>query len=131
MSARKKSVIRKEVAELLEQDVIERAPNDTLFYENHVFGIVKPNDKLRMILDMKRLNTYMKLPKLNIFKLPLCFASCWSCSHACKIDLSNAFWHIGVHEDSSRFLSFSFIILDMFGKLCHLDQGLPPIYFVN
>ena len=43
-----------------------------------------------------------------MFKFNYCYSACMSNQFACKIDLSNAFWHIGIHESCKRFLGFRF-----------------------
>ena len=128
-SRKNKSVIREEIKLLLEHDVIEKAPHNVLLYENHVFCITKPNGKMRMILDMKQLNTHIRLPKLQMFKFRQCFHSCLNSSFACKIDLSNAFWHISVHKGYRRFLSFSFDNVNYMWKAMPFGLRIAPYLF--
>ena len=106
-SKKNKLRIRKEVKSLLEQDVIERAPYNIALYENHLFCITKASGKLRVILDMKELNEHIRLPNLKMFRYQYCFQACLVSSYACKIDLSNAFWHISIHKNYRRYFAFS------------------------
>ena len=57
---------------------------------------------------MKFLNTFIKLPRLRMFTLGKAYQAFLKSSHACRIDLSNAFWHIGVNEKFRKYLAFSF-----------------------
>ena len=107
-SIAKKRCLRKEVKNLLDMDVIERVPRGTKVYENYIFGIKKPSGKLRIIFDMKVLNKEIKLPKLKMFRFSFAYQELLINSFACKIDLSDAYWHVGVNLNFKRFLSFKF-----------------------
>ena len=97
--------------------------------ENHVFCITKPFGKVKVILDMKVLNTYISLPRLRMFKLNYCYPACMSKQYACKIDLSNAFWHIGIHESCKRFLSFRFDNTNYVWKVMPFGLRTAPYLF--
>ena len=128
-SKKNKVAIREEIKVLLDQEVIEKAPHNVLLYENHVFCITKPNGKLRFILDMKELNTHIRLPKLRMFKFHHCYQSCLVANYACKIDLANAFWHISVHKAYRRFLSFSFDNVNYVWKAMPFGLRIAPYLF--
>ena len=93
---------------MLKQDVIERAPSNVPLFQNYVFCVTKPSGKKRVIFDMKRLNLYIRLPKLKMFTFDKAYQACLSNQFACRIDLSNAFWHIGVNVNFRRYLAFRF-----------------------
>ena len=57
---------------------------------------------------MKDLNKFIKLPKLSMFTYPKAYQNLLASKFACTIDLSNAFWHIGIHPDCKRYLAFNF-----------------------
>ena len=128
-SKKNKVTIREEVKMLLEQGVIEKAPYNIELYENHLFCVTKSNGKLRVILDMKELNKHIKLPKLSMFRFPYCFQACLASSHACKIDLSNAFWHISVHKNYRRYLAFSFDNVKYVWKAMPFGLRIAPYLF--
>ena len=107
-SFHKMSLLSKEIKELLDMDVIERVLKGTKVYENYIFCIKKPSGKLRVIFDMKQLNKDIKLPKLKMFKFSMAYQELLKNNFACKIDLSNAFWHLGIHLNYRRFLAFKF-----------------------
>ena len=108
-STRKNSkILRTEIKSLIEQGVIEEVTHSTPLFENYIFAKQKPNGKFRIIFDMKVLNTYIKLPKLKMFKFSMAYRSFHANNFACSIDLSNAFWHIGVHESFKKYLAFRF-----------------------
>ena len=108
MSSKKRKVLRKEIKDLLSQDVIEIAPANTPLFENYIFSMVKPSGKIRVIFDMKQLNTHIKLPKLKMFTFDKSYQSLLKNNFACRIDLSNAFWHIGVNCKFRKYLAFAF-----------------------
>ena len=105
---KKTRILRKELSELVAHKVIEKAPSNVPLFENHIFCISKPSGKIRVIFDMKFLNTFIRLPKLKMFTFDKGYQSFLLNSFACRIDLSNAFWHIGVNDKYMRFLSFNF-----------------------
>ena len=105
---RNKLVLQTEIESLLKQGVIVRVPNNSLLFPNHIFAIVKPSGKIRIIFDMKELNTFIKLPSLRMFTFDKAHIAFHRFNVACKIDLHNAFWHIPVHKAFQRYLSFKF-----------------------
>ena len=108
-STRKNSkILRREIKSLLEQSVIEKAKPNVLLFENYIFAKPKPSGKIRVIFDMKVLNKFIKLPQLHMFTFSKAYRSLHSNFFACSIDLTNAFWHIGVHEAYRRYLAFNF-----------------------
>ena len=104
----KKNDLLYEIKKLLQMNIIERVPRGTKVFENHVFCVKKPTGKLRVIFDMKILNQYIKLPKLKMFKFSFSYQELLRNSFACKIDLSDAYWHIEVNFNFRRFLAFKF-----------------------
>lgn len=107
-STSKQKLLHKEIKDLLKLNVIERVPCGTKVYENYIFTKLKPSGKVRVIFDMKQLNIDIKLPKLNMFKFSQAYQDLIHNSFACKVDLSNAYWHIGVNINYRRFLAFKF-----------------------
>ena len=108
-SSRKNSkILRKEIKSHLHQQVIERAKSNIPLFENYIFTKLKPSGKYRVIFDMKILNTYIRLPRLHMFTFSKAYRSLHLCKFACSIDLSDAFWHIGVHEAYRKYLAFRF-----------------------
>ena len=108
MSKAKKGCLLKEIDELLEMGVIEIVPPGRKVYENYIFCIQKPSGKKRVIFDMKKLNVQIKLPKLKMFKFSFAYEDLIKNSWACKIDLSNAYWHIAVNINFRHYLAFKF-----------------------
>ena len=107
-SRKKRRILRDEIKSLENQRVIERAKINVPLFENYIFCVTKPSGKIRLIFDMKYLNTFIKLPQLQMFTFKKAFQSFLSNNYACKIDLSNAFWHIGINNNYKRYLSFRF-----------------------
>ena len=107
-SKARRRILSKEIEDLLKTKVIEKVPRGTKVFENHIFSKVKSNGKIRVIFDMKILNVDIKLPSLTMFKFPMAYTDMINNSYACKIDLSNAYWHLSVNINYRRFLSFKF-----------------------
>ena len=78
---------------------------------------------------MKELNKHIRLPKLNRFKYHQCFQACLSSSHACKIDLTNAFRHISVHKNYRKYLAFSFDNVSCVWKALPFGLRIAPFLF--
>ena len=100
--------LRRELKDLLTMQVIERITEDIPLFENHIFCKTKPNGKIRVIFDMKQLNTFIRLPKLKMFTFSKSNQEFLRNSVACRIDLSNAFWHIGINNKFKHYFSFRF-----------------------
>ena len=130
-SARKRKVLRKELKTLLAQDVIERAPGNVPLFENYIFPLVKPSGKIRIIFYMKYLNTFIKLPKLQTFKFSKAYQAFLKNNSACRIDLSNAYWHIGVNEKFRSFLAFSFDRVTYWWKAMPFGLRTAPYLFCS
>ena len=128
-SRKNRHIIRQEIKALLEQQVIEKAPPQVALYENYLFCITKPNGKLRLILDMKELNKHIKLPKLSMFRYQHSFQACLASNFACRIDLTNAFWHISVHKSYRRYLAFSFDNISYVWKAMPFGLRIAPYLF--
>ena len=84
------------------------APKNMPLFENYIFCIAKPNGKRRVIFDMKTLNTHIRLPKLRMFTFDKGYQEFHRNLYATRIDLSNAFWHIGVNPKFKQYLAFNF-----------------------
>ena len=69
--------------------------------------VIKPNEKLRLCLDLKDLN---KAIKREHYKLPTTeeiYAKMQNPKFFTKFDASNGYWQIKVDKESSRLLTFN------------------------
>lgn len=91
--------------EFLEKGAIEKSSYPPLFLSK-VKVVPKSNGKLRLILDLSRLNKYIKkisykLPKLKDIRQALSEGA-WMA----KVDLEDAYLHIPINSHFQRYLSF-------------------------
>ena len=77
------------------------------------------------------LNTFIKLPKLQMFKFSKAHQAFLSNSYTCRIDLSNAFWHIGVNYKYRKFLAFNFDHVSYWWKAMPFGLRTAPYLFCS
>ena len=105
-SPRKRRILEEECNRLLSLGVIEEIPKTSFFYSNYIFYKIKPDGTIRLIFDMKCLNTLLKKPSFSMLKSKSLFPYLHLNSWACKLDLQDAYWHIPLHSSAKRFLTF-------------------------
>ena len=110
---------------LLQKDVIEVLPTDSLAFYNVVFLRPKPNGKWRLILDVSRLNKFLVVQSFAMDTVQVIRNSVERDTWATSIDLSDAYHHIPVHENYRCFLAFQVGDVAYRYKACPF--GLSPL----
>ena len=105
-SSRKLKVLEEECKRLLNLGAIEEIPRTSFYFSNHIFYKIKPDGTIRLIFDMKFLNTMIKKPSFSMLKSNTIFPYLHLNSWACKLDLKDAYWHIPLHLSAQKFLTF-------------------------
>lgn len=105
-SPRKRQVLEEECDRLLNLGVLEQIPRDSIFYSNHIFYKVKPDGKIRLIFDMKNLNTLIRKPTFSMLKSKSIFPYLHLHKWAGKLDLKDAYWHVPLHPSAQKYLTF-------------------------
>lgn len=102
----KRRILEEECERLLNLKVIEEIPSKSIFYANHIFFKLKPDGTIRLIFDMKCLNTVIKKPSFSMLKSKTLFPFLHINNWAGKLDLKDAYWHIPLHPSAQNFLTF-------------------------
>ena len=112
MSPSNKILLKPEIDKLVEQGILHcckvSTSYKTRYFENYIFPRIKPNGDVRIIFDMKLLNKELVFKTFKNMKLSDLYPYLHSCSYACRLDLTSAYYHLGVSESCKNFLSFKF-----------------------
>ena len=100
--------IANEIHSLLEKKVITPCQHEIGEFISPIFSVPKPNGKIRLILNLKRFNSYIanahfKMDNLHTV-LKLVRKDCWMAS----IDLKDAYYSVKIDPSSQKFLKFCY-----------------------
>ncbi len=93
------------VQELKLGGIVEEFKGDR-FFLNHIFPVPKPSGKFRLILDLKKLNCFVRTPTFTLPSLKQILPSISKDTWMCSVDLKNAYYHIPIHKDHRKYLVF-------------------------
>lgn len=97
-----------ETKSLLEKGAIERVEDHSRLCLSPIFVIPKRSGKLRMILNMKRINLFIPLVHFRMETLALILPLVRVKDYAVSLDLKDAYLHVPIHPRSRDLLGFSF-----------------------
>ena len=104
----KSLILKEEVSRLVELGVLMPVPRNTKVFTSYIFFNVKPNGKIRLIFDMKVLNSFLRLPSFKMLQLKHIFPYFHMYNWSCKIDLKDAYWHVPICDEYQKYLAFEF-----------------------
>jgi hypothetical protein len=85
-----------------------QCPHEHGEFVSPIFSIPKKDDKVRLILNLKNLNEYVRYSHFKMdtihTALDLITKGCWMAS----LDLKDAYYSVGIHPDSQKYLKFSY-----------------------
>ena len=81
---------------------------------SHLFLVPKPHQRWRLVIDLSRLNTFLLVERFKMETPESIRASLIPGELVSSIDLSDAYLHIPIHPNSSKYLRF-----------CHRFTSLP------
>ena len=91
----------------MDQNAVELVHNQTsLGFFNRLFLVPKPNNKWRPILDLSKLNLFLKVEKFKMETLETIRTSLQSGEWVTSIDFKDAYFHIPIEEQSRKYLRF-------------------------
>lgn len=96
------------IKELLEKGVIEKVPGRNCHFLSPFFLIERPNKQPRFILNLKKLNTFIKQVHFKMEDYRTALKLVQKGAFMCTIDLKDAYYAIPVHRSHRRFLAFRF-----------------------
>lgn len=105
MNIEHKSFIASHINELLQQGAIERTTTIPKCV-SPIAVVPKKNGKLRMVLNLKRLNQQVIAPRFRYENLSTLHETLQPGDWCTSLDLRNGFFHIPVHPNSRGYLGF-------------------------
>ena len=93
--------------QLIQKDAVELVRNQTsLGFFNRLFLIPKPNNKWRPILDLSKLNLFLKTEKFKMETPETIRTSLQQGEWVTSVDFKDAYFHIPIQEQSRKYLRF-------------------------
>ena len=93
--------------QLITKNAIEIVQNpNSLGFFNRLFLVPKPNKKWRPILDLRKLNLFLKVEKFKMETLETLRTSLQQGEWVTSIDFKDAYFHIPIHQRSRKYLRF-------------------------
>ena len=93
--------------QLIDKNAIELVHNQTsLGFFNRLFLVPKPNQKWRPILDLSKLNLFLKTEKFKMETPETIRTSLQQGEWVTSIDFKDAYFHIPIQEQSRKYLRF-------------------------
>ena len=93
--------------QLMNKKAIELVHNQTsLGFFNRLFLVPKPNNKWRPILDLSRLNLFLKVEKFKMETPETIRTSLQQGEWVTSVDFKDAYFHIPIQEQSRKYLRF-------------------------
>lgn len=106
LSAKESAFVDEEVSQLLRLGAIERTTPEQVRYLSPLKVTPKKNNKLRLVLNLWRLNEHVAAPKFRYESMKELQQIVQPGDYMFTIDLKNGFHHVPVHPDSRPFLAF-------------------------
>ena len=93
--------------QLIDKNVIELVHNQTsLGFFNRLFLVPKPNNKWRPILDLSKLNLFLKVEKFKMETPETIRTSLQQGEWVTSVDFKDAYFHIPIQAQSRKYLRF-------------------------
>ena len=92
--------------QLIDKNAVELVQNQPLGVFNRLFLVPKPNNKWRPILDLSKLNLFLKAEKFKMETPETIRTSLQQGEWVTSIDFKDAYFHIPIQEQSRKYLRF-------------------------
>ena len=101
------SYLLEALQQLIDKNAVERVHNQTsLGFFNRLFLVPKPNNKWRPILDLSKLNPFLKTEKFRMETPETIRTSLQRGEWVTSVDFKDAYFHIPIQEQSRKYLRF-------------------------
>ena len=101
------SYLSEALHQLISKNAVERVQNPrSLGFFNRFFLVPKPNNKWRPILDLSKLNLFLRVEKFKMETPETIRTSLQQGEWVTSIDFKDAYFHIPIQEQSRKFLRF-------------------------
>ena len=93
--------------QLIDKNTVELVQNKkSLGFFNRLFLVPKPNNKWRPILDLSKLNRFLRVEKFKMETPETIRTSLQQGEWVTSIDFKDAYFHISIQEHSRKYLRF-------------------------
>ena len=93
--------------QLMDKNAVELVHNQTsLGFFNRLFLVPKPNNKWRPILDLSKLNLFLKVEKFKMETPETIRTSLQQGEWVTSVDFKDAYFHVPIQEQSRKYLRF-------------------------
>ena len=101
------SYLMEALHQLTDKNAVELVHNQTsLGFFNRLFLVPKPNNKWRPILDLSKLNLFLKVEKFKMETPETIRTSLQQGEWVTSVDFKDAYFHIPIQEQSKKYLRF-------------------------
>ena len=101
------SYLMEALHQLTDKNAVELVRNQTsLGFFNRLFLVPKPNNKWRPILDLSKLNCFLKVEKFKMETPETIRTSLQQGEWVTSVDFKDAYFHIPIQEQSKKYLRF-------------------------
>ena len=101
------SYLMEALHQLIDKNAVELVQNQrSLGFFNWLFLVPKPNNKWRPILDLSKLNLFLKVEKFKMETPETIRSSLQQGEWVTSIDFQDAYFHIPIQEQSRKYLRF-------------------------
>ena len=103
------SYLMEALHQLIDKNAVELVQNQkSLGFFNRLFLVPKPNNRWRPILDLSKLNLFLKVEKFKMETPETIRSSLQQGEWVTSIDFQDAYFHIPIQEQSRKYLRFHF-----------------------
>ena len=107
VNSHRNSYLLEALHQLMDKNAVERVHNQTsLGFFNRLFLVPKPNNKWRPILDLSKLNLFLKVEKFKMETPETIRTSLQQGEWVTSVDFKDAYFHIPIQEQSRKYLRF-------------------------
>ena len=115
--------VKEELKQMEEADIIERVTRPTKWCAPMV-PVQKSNGKLRICVDLRKLNSAVKRTRFVLEDVALKFAGT---QHFFKPGAASGFWQIPIHPDSAKLTTFIIFVLNGYHLESRVPQKFPSV----
>ena len=101
-----KDLVSNEIASLLEKGAIVPSENEVGQFISNIFIVPKPNGKFRPVINLRELNFFVTYEHFKQETFPVVLDMVQHNDFFTKLDLSDAYFSIGIHPLFQKFLKF-------------------------
>ena len=101
-----KKIIDKEIAELLMKNAISKSSDEPDQFISNIFIVEKKNEKFRPVINLKKLNEFIKYHHFKMETLETVLESVQKNAFFTSCDMTDAYFSIPVHVNYRKYLKF-------------------------